>query len=189
MSFPMPPAIRKRFEKCSSAPLTWRQDQEVRPARFFWVESQHEDLGPDPDGKRFREISKRMLSGRYYPPDALEFFGIWMDENREIRVGDRVLQRARLIPFLPRPALWAMTEVFIADRTDTTCTIGYLTTARHFGRGIWKATLTLDAGRLMLALDSQSGPQSWLFWLGLPVARFLQHRAWRRAFEEFRKVR
>jgi uncharacterized protein (UPF0548 family) len=126
-----------------------------------------------------------MMSGHYYPPDVIECFGPWMDEGRDIRAGDRMLQRARLLPFSRWPGLWSMTEIYVAERTATTSTLGYVTTRRHFGRGIWKAELKREGGELTITVEGFSGPASWQFWLGLPVARYLQRRAWRRAIQEF----
>jgi hypothetical protein len=184
----MTPSIRQRYEKYRLSELSWRLVEGGKLPLVAWKDHLSEDLGEDPDGNRFAEISKRMLDGRYYPPDTLEFFGPWMDEGREIRVGDRILQRARLLPFSSWPVLWAMTEVFTAERTATMTTLGYLTTKNHFGKGRWQATLERDGTRLRLTVDAISGPGSLLFWVGLPVARWLQMRAWRRAFETFRTV-
>lgn len=184
----MPPAIRERFEAYKDAPLTWHPTTGGRRPLITWNDSMAKKLGPDPDGHRFAAISARMLGGHYYPPDSIEFFGPWMELGRDIRVGDRILQGARLLPFSRWPVLWAMTEVFAAEKTDEVCTLGYVTTQRHFGRGTWQATLERKDGALELTVRSLSGPQSWLFWVGLPVARYLQLRAWRRAFEEFAKI-
>lgn len=184
----MSESVRRRFEPYAHSPLSWHVGQTGKPALISWHDHLEEDLGPDPYGSRFTEISQRMLSGRYYPPDAIEFFGLWQVERRDLRAGDRILQRARLLPFLPSIGLWAMTEAYVAESGDDTASFGYLTTRKHFGRGIWTATLRRTDGQLVLTVDGLSGPQSWLFWLGLPIARALQKRAWRRAVEEFRKV-
>ncbi|HWA83146.1 MAG TPA: DUF1990 family protein [Fimbriimonadaceae bacterium] len=184
----MPASIRLRFERYRSAPLTWQVGGENRRPAVCWVDERREVLCDADDGSAFDAVADRMMGGRYYPSDALDFFGDWMDEDRTLRAGDRILQRARLLPFCPWPVLWAMTEVFVAERTVSACTLGYATTERHFGRGIWQARLTRLDGRLELIVTSTSGPYSWLFWLGLPIARYLQLRAWRRAFEEFKTL-
>ncbi|HTQ12138.1 MAG TPA: DUF1990 family protein [Fimbriimonadaceae bacterium] len=184
----MTPSIRRRFDRYSRGPLTWEVGRAGKPALVSWEDRAEEDLGADPSGVRFSEISARMLGGRYYPEDALEFFGLWQDEGRQIRARDRILQRARVIPFLAWPVAWAMTEVFAVEQTSSTCRYGYLTTKRHFGRGIWQARLERSDGRLKLIVESVSGPRSWQFWATLPLARYLQRRAWRRAVEEFRKI-
>lgn len=81
-----------------------------------------------------------------------------------------------------------MTEVFVAEQTRDTCTLGYVTTERHFGRGKWQATLTLSNGALTLHVRATAGPGSIWFWIGLPVARHLMVRARIRAVKEFRGV-
>jgi hypothetical protein len=184
----MSPKIRRRYEAYLSAPITWDPVRGGRKSWAFREEVVVEDVGPDSDGERFAKIGRRMLTGLYYPPDVMDAFGLWDDESREMRIGDRILQRARLLPFSRWPVLWAMTEVFIAEMTESTCILGYVTTRRHFGRGLWKSTLRREQGRLSLTVESTSGPGSWLFWLGLPFARLLQRRAWSRAAEKFSKV-
>jgi hypothetical protein len=181
--------VRQRYEAYHVAPVTWAAGRADSPGKVIWNDHRSEDLGEDLDGGRFTLIAQQMMNGRYYPPDAIEFFGPWIDEKRELRVGDRILQRARLLPFAPYPALWAMTEVYVAEWTPLSCTLGYVTTARHFGRGIWTAKLAHSPrSHLILTIEAQTAPQSWLFWVGMPVARWLQKRAWGRAVEVFRDL-
>ncbi len=184
----MPNRWTARYHRYKSAPRTWDPGAGGKKPPICWEDHLTWTLGEDPDGLRFVEISDRMLTGHYYPRDVIESFGLWTDEGREIRAGDRILQCARLLPFSAWPALWAMTEVFVAARTTESCYLGYVTTQRHFGRGIWRANLIRARDGLTLEVISTSGPQSWLFWIGLPIARFLQKRAWRRAAQEFNKI-
>jgi hypothetical protein len=143
-------------------------------------------LGEDPTGDRFRAISERMLTGRYYPPDAVEFFGEFQDRDGRLRVGDRVLQRAPFFPFTTALSAWSMVEIWLAEQTENRCQVGYVTTAHHHGRGIWQACLERRDDKLTVTVKGIAAPQSLLFWLGLPVARYLQKRAWRRAIESFK---
>lgn len=145
-------------------------------------------LGPDPDAVRFSAIADRMLSGRYYPADAVEFFGEFQDRDRTLRVGDRVLQRAPMLPISSALVAWSMVEIWLAERTEDRCEIGYVTTDHHHGRGIWQACLRRANGELSMTVKGTASPHSLLFWLGLPVARYLQKRAWRRAIETFRAM-
>jgi hypothetical protein len=190
----MPPSVRTRYERYLDAPVTWDSVAGGKLPFISWRDEVEEDLGPDPDGRRFAEICRRIMGGHYYPHDTIEFFGPWMSDEpggiaaRRIAVGDRILQRARLIPFLPWPAVWAMTEVFVAECSDSMCTLGYVTTRRHFGRGVWQSKVTRESDRIRVRVTSISAPQSWLFWAALPIARHLQKRAWRRAIEEFRAI-
>jgi len=146
------------------------------------------DLGEDRDGSRFRAVSDLMMTGHFYPPSVIEFFGNWLLDSLKIQKGDRMVQRARLFLSLPFPAFWAMTEIFVAEATEDECTIGYVTTERHFGRGKWQATLTLVQSRLSLHVRATAGPGSFWFWVGLPVARMMMVRARLMAVEAFRRV-
>ena len=93
-----------------------------------------------------------------------------------------------IVPFLCLLSAWAMTEVFVAERSDSACTLGYVTTEKHFGVGKWQSTVVRERDELKITVKSISAPRSWLFWVGLPIARYLQKRAWRRAIEEFRAI-
>ncbi len=176
--------VKERFEDGLSAPLSWSPTEGGKKSPICFEDSLTVDLGPDPTGERFTAIADKILSGNYYPPDAVQFFGLHQDENRPIKPGDRIQQRA---PFGPL-GFWSMVEIFMAERTDDTCRIGYVTTEKHHGRGIWSATLMRAAGNLILKVESIANPHSFLFWAGLPFARLLQLRARLRAIQEFRKL-
>jgi len=180
--------IEERLRRASRAALSWDPNTGGRWCLIRFNDSLQEDLGEDPTGERFEAISHRMLNGRYYPPDVLTFYGRYMEDHREIRAGDRLLQRARLIPLWPKPELWSAVEILVAEKTEDGCKVGYLTTEQHFARGMWTADLRRLGTRLVLQVRSIACPKHWLFWIGLPYARFLQLRARRRAIEEFRKL-
>lgn len=181
----MTESIKARFEKSEKTGLTWDPVKGGKWAFVCFDDDRQYDLGPDPDRHRFEEIAERMTTGRYYPPDAVRFYGRFEEEGRPLRAGDRILQQAPLFGFL---YCWSMAELFVVERTADRCHIGYVTTAAHHGRGIWQADLRWSEGRLTLRVTSTASPHSWLFWLGLPVARYLQLRARRRAVEVFRSI-
>lgn len=174
------------FALAEQAPLSWHPVKGGNRALIAWDDDETYDLGSD--GPAFDEIANRMLGGNYYPPDALVVFGRFQRENRRIQVGDRLLQRAPLFRRWGGPKLFSAVEIIEAERTATHCAMGYVTTVRHHGRGIWHAVLTREGGQIRLHVWGTAMPQSWLFWLGLPIARATQRRAWRRAVEEFRRV-
>jgi len=176
--------IERRFREYEHKPLAWDPIKGGKKAFICFNDSLTAGIGEDLTGQRFEIIANRMLSGTYYPMDAVEFFGRFQDEGRNIRPGDRVLQRARLLPFLKKIFVWSMVEIYVAERREDFCQIGYVTTTQHHGRGIWTATLTKEDGELELTIESIASPNSWLFWIGLPFARFLQLRARRRGIEE-----
>ncbi len=142
-------------------------------------------LGADPGGEGFRKIADCMLNGNYYPDEIIRFDGRFREEGRELRVGDRVLQRA-LMPFLFGYRTESVVEISVADRFEYECKIGYYTTKRHFAKGWWQATLILEADELRLVVESQARPQSLIYWLAIPVARYMQLRARKAAILRFR---
>ncbi|HLK16043.1 MAG TPA: DUF1990 family protein [Fimbriimonadaceae bacterium] len=175
------------IQRAENATRNWDPVAGGKRAWICFEDDETYDLGADPDGVRFEEIARRMLSGDYYPPDAVRFDGRFRREGRELRSGDRVVQQAPLLGRLGGPLLPSAAEIYVAEKHQDQCKLGYVTTTIHFGRGIWTAELTRAEGRLSLRVWSIASPRSWLFWLGLPYARYLQLRARRRAVEEFRK--
>ena len=156
----------------NASPITFRDDITV-------------SLGPDPTGKRLKAIAAKILSGNYYPPDAVKF----KPSELPLRPGTRILQNAPIIPGLAWPSATSIVEIFVADQTEDSLHVGYVTSTRHHGRGIWQARITrLKDHNLQIRVWSTAMPNSFLFWIGLPYARFLQLRARRRAIEEFQNL-
>lgn len=176
------------LEAATHALLSWDPKLGGKRAWICFDDDKTYDLGPDPDGLRFQEISKRMMGGRYYPYDAVVFRGKFSEEGRDLRVGDRVVQAAPLFGKLGGPGVNASAEIYVSKIEENQCKIGYVTTVLHPGRGIWTAELLRQDGRISLKVTSTASPNTWLFWLGLPYARYLQLRARSRAIEEFRKL-
>ena len=171
-------------ERAESARLTWNPFTGGKRAWVCFDDFKTYDLGEDPAGSRFEEISNRMMSGDYYPPDAVRFGGRFREEERDLKVGDRIVQQAPLFGKLGGPLMPSAAEIYVAEKGTDRCKIGYVTTSIHVGRGIWSAELVRKDGRLQLTVQSTASPGSWLFWLGLPYARYLQLRARSRAVEE-----
>ncbi len=176
--------IERRFREYESAPLAWDPEKGGKKAFICFNDSLTAGIGPD-EGGRFERIAEEMMSGRYYPDDAVVFYGRFQDEHRSMKAGDRVLQRAPLFLGLN---VWSMVEIYVAERTDERCQIGYVTTTKHHGRGIWTATLTREEDELELLVESIASPNSILFWLGLPYARLTQLRARRRGIEHLATI-
>ena len=178
-----------RFEKLKDAPLTWHPVDGGKRSWPCFEDALTADLGDDPHGHRFAIIAERMINGHYYPPDAVQYFCEAHDAGRSLKPGDRVLQFAPFLPFLPNfLGAWQMVEIFVASKNADEARLGYVTTAKHHGRGIWESVLRREDGKLTMTVTSTTCPRSWLFWLGMPVARLLQLRARRRAIEEFRRL-
>jgi hypothetical protein len=185
------PDIAERIRLAESAELTWDPITGGRRAWICFEDDETYTLGSDPGGKRFEQIVQRTLEGHYYPADAVVVHGRFQQEGRQIRAGDRLVQSAPLLLGLGGPRLWSSVEVVLAATEHMPAghrfRFGYVTTELHHGCGIWQAELTLIRDELSIRVRGTASPHSWLFWLGLPVARYFQRRAWRRAIEEFRK--
>lgn len=180
--------LEQRFEEYLGAPNTWDPALGGKRGLIGFNDSLEESLPGQLSDRTIEAIIDRMLSGDYYPPDAVQFFGRFRDEGRHLKIGERILQRARMLPFLDRFYLYSMAEIFVAESGHRYCRIGYVTTKRHFGRGIWSATLHEKDGTMKLLVESEAYPGSWQFWVGLPVARYLQLRARRRGIENIRQL-
>lgn len=174
--------------EAEAAELSWHPEAGGPRSWLVFEDDRKYDLGEDPNGDRLQAIVTRTLRGRYYPADAVRVTGRFVIENRDIRVGDRLVQQAPLFCRLGGPLLASAVEIFIVHETSETFSFGYVTTRRHLARGMWRADFHLHQGRLSVKVRSTSMPGSFSFWLGLPVARFLQVRARRRAIEEFRRL-
>jgi len=172
-----------RIAWADSAEPTWSLMEGGKRPLVCWDDDITLDLGPDPDGHRLARISGWLKNGLYYPPEVIEFSGRFRQEQRELRVGDRIVQRAQILPFSYWPGAWSVAEVCVIEEEPDRFLFGYVTTTRHLGRGIWRAEARRSEGRLSLRVWSTAGPGSPLFWLGLPVARWLQLRARRRGIE------
>lgn len=132
----------------------------------------------------FEKIADHMMSGDYYPPEIVFFEGEFRRAGRTIRKGDRILQLARL-PFLFGYRTQTVTEISVAEKTERYCTIGYYTTSRHFAKGWWQATVQWEEDEYTLRVESQARPQSLVYWLAIPVARYMQQRARKAAMLRF----
>lgn len=173
---------RQLFEKWRKCPVSWDLEKGGKPSWCTFRDDLTDDLGPDAPG-RLERIAEHHLTGHYYPPDALTFWAPELDEGGKLHVGTRLLQRARLLPFSDWPVVYAMTEITHAELSEDRFTIGYVTTEFHKARGWWRADVWREDGRLRVRVQSLAIPDSWQFWLGMPVARWLQLRARRRGIE------
>lgn len=169
-------------------PTTWPRDGIGGRSRVRWESVDRFDLGSDPTGRAFEEIASHMMGGCYYPKDVIELFGTFQIEGRGLIAGDQVRQSARAVPFLSWPKLTSFVEIIVADRSESECTIGYVTTVRHHAKGKWSAWLQRQGDGLSLEVSIVVSPRSLLFWIGIPYARWLQVRAKRKAVDRFRAI-
>src|SRR5690348_14900412 len=131
--------LRRLIDRAETAPLNWPLPGKPEPTDLPLIvfrDSNTYDLGPDPTGDRFDTIASRMLSGHYYPHDAVVVYGRFQSEGRNLRVGDRILQEAPMLGKLGGPRFHSSAEIHSAECKDAECRFGYVTTKFHHGRGI-----------------------------------------------------
>ena len=168
-----------------SYPLTWHPDKGGKRGPIVFQDDVTKPLGPDPTGTRLQKLKDLILSGHYYPQTVIRF----TPTETPLKAGTRIHQAAPIIPGIPWPVATGITEIFIADETPNSLHIGYVTTARHHARGIWQAKIERNpqSTELTIRVWDTVIPHSFLFWIGLPWARFLQQRALYSAINRFKK--
>jgi hypothetical protein len=132
--------------------------------------------------KLFEATADRWVCGKYYPEDVIRF----SFEGDQLQVGTRILQELKIFSAI---TLFAMVEITVCERTEHECRIGYVTTSRHFARGEWCARIWQepDSSELGFEVKAVTCPSSFWFWVGLPIARYYQMRAWRKAIASIRE--
>jgi len=146
-------------------------------------------VGPwSPEG--FARVKAALLGYRFYPGHVMVRRTQFEDEGRAVRVGDR-LGLGLFVPNLPGLAplmLPAVVEVDVAEADDERVALGYATTRRHYGRGIWRAEVTRERDELILTVSYHVRPSRWFVWCGLPVYRRFQLAAFRAGADNLRRL-
>jgi uncharacterized protein (UPF0548 family) len=159
------------------------------PAKALFIDRHSCDLGPW-NPAAFARLRDLLVGYRFYPDAVLLRRTQFEDEDRPVRLGDR-LGLGLLVPNLPGlPAfqLPAVVEICaLAEETELAC-LGYRTTRRHYGRGEWAAELSRQGDRLVLRVNCHVRPSRWFVWLGLPLYRRFQLAAFRAGAENLRRA-
>jgi hypothetical protein len=146
-------------------------------------------LGPwSPEA--FARIRDVLLGYRFYPAHVMVRRTQFEDEGRAVRVGDR-LGLGLLVPSLPGlpPLLLpAIVEVDHVEAGAERCGLGYVTTRRHYGRGVWRAEVAREGDQLLLTVAYHVRPSRWFVWCGLPVYRRFQLVAFRAGADNLRRL-
>ncbi len=166
-------------------PLSWHPTAGGKLSPIVFRDDITEPLGPDPTGNRLKQIKAKILAGKYYPENVIRF----TPTETPLTVSTRIHQSTPIIPGISWLRATGVAEIFVVEETENSIHIGYVTTTRHHGRGIWQAKIfRLDNNELQIRVWSIAMPNSALFWLGLPWARFLQLRARNKAIQQFRNL-
>ena len=104
------------LQKWREAPLTYSPRQ---PIDSNWNVDRYETvLGRDDTGNLFRRAAELTLKNRFYPPEVMVNTSDFGLENRPVRVGDRIIQRIRLLQIGERPVWEVLTMNEITEVID-----------------------------------------------------------------------
>jgi hypothetical protein len=138
----------------------------------------------------FARVKAALLGYRFYPASVMVRRTQFEDEGRAVRVGDRLGLGLFVpnLPGLPPLMLPAIVEVDVVEAAVESAALGYVTTRRHYGRGVWRAEVRREGAALVLTVSYHVRPSRWFVWCGLPVYRRFQLAAFRAGAENLRRL-
>lgn len=148
-------------------------------------------LGRDESGMLFQTAADRLMQYQFYPDDVMVHYGDFDLEERRARMGDRIIQRIRILRPFGWPVLDAVTMTEITAVVDEPRRVGftYATTASHATQGEWTALLHWrDDNSVVLTIDAVSRPNPEEPARNHSFMRRLQQRAHRRGLEHFARL-
>lgn len=167
-------------------PLAYRRGQPIEG----WARHHYEErIGSDGNGTRFACLADALLRYQFYPRDVMRHTSDFGMAGRQMRVGDRIVQRIPVITIFGLPGVDVMTMNQITDvRRGQRCAgFSYITTQAHSEEGEWSVDLVWRAdGTLWLTMDAISRPAPREPRLIYPLMRHMQRRAHRRGIANFR---
>lgn len=182
--FPKSPPLETYLDKLGQPASNFDPEQ---PIDHTWHVDQHEHLlGPDVDGLFARAVDL-LLRYQFYPPQVMHHTSDFSLENRQLRFGDRIVQRIHAIPGV----LDAITMNRITSTLAEPTRIGftYTTTEHHLETGEWTATvLRKRDGQVALVMYAVSKPGPKMPGWARPFARAVQLRAHRLGVEHFQQI-
>jgi hypothetical protein len=158
-------------------------------ATAVFADSHRVEVGPwSPEA--FARVKAALLGYRFYPAHVMVRRTQFEDEGRAVRVGDRLGLGLFVpnLPGLPPLMLPAMVEVDVVEAAVESAALGYVTTRRHYGRGVWRAEVRREGAALVLTVSYHVRPSRWFVWCGLPVYRRFQLAAFRAGAENLRRL-
>jgi hypothetical protein len=138
----------------------------------------------------FARVKEALLGYRFYPASVMVRRTQFEDEGRPVRVGDRLGLGLFVpnLPGLPPLMLPAIVEVDVVEAGAEQVALGYATTRRHYGRGVWRAEVKREGEELVLTVSYHVRPSRWFVWCGLPVYRRFQLAAFRAGADNLRRL-
>lgn len=169
-----------------SAPLTYSPEQDLDENWF--VDRYEAILGVDPSGALFRRAAQLALHNQFYPPQVMTTVSDFNLVGRSVQIGDRILQRIRVLLYHGRPIMEVLTMNEITQVIDEPRRAGftYTTTSAHSEIGEWSPTVEWRENgevALVIGVVSRSRPGASLF--SRRLTRQMQLRAHRLSIQNF----
>jgi len=182
--FPKAADLYKHLRTIGQPPNNFDPEQ---PIDHTWYVDQHEvSLGPDEDGLFERAVDK-LLQYHFYPPSILDFASDFQVEHRQLRYGDRIVQRIFIIPDILEAITMTRVTATLAEPNRIGFT--YTTTESHLEMGEWTAVVVRKRdGQVAILMHaiSKTGPKMPLW--ARPFSRAFQLRAHRLGLEHFKLI-
>jgi uncharacterized protein (UPF0548 family) len=187
--FGSPKNDQSYLEQWHNVPLTYSPGQTIDEN---WHIDRYEILlGSDSSGDLFRRAAQMTLRNRFYPTQVMVNTSDFGLENRAVQVGDRVLQRIRILMFASLPILETLTLNEITEVIDEPRHKGftYITTAVHSEMGEWSPSVHWrENGEVVLVIEVVSRTRPGSSRLAERITRWLQLRAHRLSIHNFRAL-
>ncbi|MCP5096484.1 MAG: DUF1990 family protein [Chloroflexi bacterium] len=149
----------KFLDLWNDAPLSYFPGQQIDDS---WHQDHVEQrLGVDESGALFNTAVSLLKKYRFYPKDVMSFVGDFELEERQMKIGDRIVQRIHLLHLFGRPVLDAVTMIEIIDVIDEPRRYGftYATVDTHVKQGEWTAVVEWqENGDVVLIMKAISRP-------------------------------
>ena len=150
----------KHLDMWSDAPLSFKSGQATISD---WHTDYYETiLTRAGNGRLFQKAAHLLMRYQFYPETLLSAFGDFnLHPERQLRVGDRIVQRIHVARLFGRPLLdvIGLTEVRRVIDTPRCQGFTYVTVTPHVEQGEWSACVTWrDNGDLVLTMDAISRP-------------------------------
>lgn len=177
------------LKEWKDAPLTYRTVEEFDPQ---WNVDRYEIiLGNDPSGKLFERAARLALRNQFYPPEVLTSVSDFLLENRDVQVGDRVLQRIRVFQYNTLPVMEVLTlnEITSVVNEPRRAGFTYTTTEAHSELGEWSPVVEWrENGEVALVIDVVSRAKPGASPLSGWFTRKMQLRAHKLSVENFQRL-
>jgi uncharacterized protein (UPF0548 family) len=144
---------------------------------------------PAASAAQFAHAADLLLRYQFYPRDVMRHTSDFGVALRQMRVGDRLVQRIPVITLLGMAGVDVMTmnEIVAVEQDARRVGFAYITTQAHSEQGIWSAHLEWRAdASLWLSVRATSRPNPREPRLIHPLMRYMQKRSHRRGIEHFR---